>query len=108
MGGKQGIKLNPERQRQRFTREFKLEAVRLLELGQKPATQLALELGVQRGQLYKWQAQVKAGGELHGGPGRPKLAEESELSRLRRELKRVTEERDILKKAQAYFAKRRG
>lgn len=108
MGGKQGIKLNPERHRQRFTREFKLEAVRLLELGQKPATQLALELGVQRGQLYKWQAQVKAGGELHGGPGRPKLAEESELSRLKRELKRVTEERDILKKAQAYFAKRRG
>ena len=108
MGGKQGIKLNPERHRQRFTREFKLEAVRLLELGQKPATQLALELGVQRGQLYKWQAQVKAGGQLHGGPGRPKLAEESELSRLRRELKRVTDERDILKKAQAYFAKRRG
>jgi len=108
MGGKQGIKLNAERHRQRFTREFKLEAVGLLELGQKPATQLALELGVQRGQLYKWQAQVKAGGQLHGGPGRPKLAEESELSRLRRELKRVTEERDILKKAQAYFAKRRG
>ena len=108
MGGKQGVKLNSERRRQRFTREFKLEAVRLLELGQKSATQLALELGVQRGQLYKWQAQVKAGGQLHGGPGRPKLAEESELSRLRRELKRVTEERDILKKAQAYFSKRRG
>ena len=38
MGGKPGNKLNPERQRQRFSREFKLEAVRLLELGQKPAT----------------------------------------------------------------------
>ncbi len=37
-------KVNPERQRTRFTKEFKLEAVRLLELGQKPATQLALEL----------------------------------------------------------------
>jgi len=108
MGGKPGIEFNPERQRQRYTREFKVEAVRLLELGQKPATQLALELGVQRGQLYKWQAQVKAGRLLHGGPGRPKLAEESELSRLKRELKRVTEERDILKKAKAYFAKRRG
>src|SRR2546426_12320799 len=84
MGSKQGIKVNPERQRQRFTREFKLEAVRLLECGQKPATQLALELGVQRGQLYKWQAQVKAGGGLHAAPGRPKLADERELSRLRR------------------------
>lgn len=108
MGGKQGNKVNPERQRQRFSREFKLEAVRLLEFGQKPATQLAFELGVQRNRLYKWQAQVKAGGLLHGRPGRPKLAEESELSRLKRELKRVTEERDILKKAAAYFAKRRG
>lgn len=45
MGGKPGIKVNPERERQHFTREFKLEAVRQLELGQKPATQLALELG---------------------------------------------------------------
>ena len=108
MRGKPGIKSNPDRQRQRFTREFKLEAVRQLDLGQKPATQLALELGVQRGQLYKWQAQVKAGGTLQAGPGRPKLTEESELSRLKRELKRVTEERDILKKAKAYFAKRRG
>ncbi len=101
MGGKQGNKVNPERQRQRFTREFKLEAVRLLEFGQKPATQLALELGVQRGQLYKWQAQVKAGGLLHAAPGRPKLADESELSRLRRENARLKEERDILKKAAA-------
>jgi len=108
MVGKLGIKLNPERQRQRFSREFKLEAVRQLELGQKPATQLALELGVARNRLYKWQAQVRSGRLLHGGPGRPTLAEESELSRLKRELKRVTEERDILKKAAAYFAKRRG
>ena len=43
--GKQNTKVNPERQRARFTKEFKLETVRLLELGQKPATQLALELG---------------------------------------------------------------
>ncbi len=71
MGGKQVNKVNPERRRQRFTREFKLEAMRLLKLRQKPATQLALELGVQRNRLYKWQAQVKAGRLLHGGPGRP-------------------------------------
>jgi transposase-like protein len=41
--GKPNQKVNPERQRARFTKEFKLEVVRLLELGQKPATQLALE-----------------------------------------------------------------
>jgi transposase len=107
MAGKGEVKVNPERQRRRFTREFKLEAVRLLELGRKPATQLALELGVQRNQLYKWQAQVKAGAPLHASPGRPKVAQESELSRLKRELQRVTEERDALKKAKSYFTKRR-
>ncbi|MFB3086717.1 MAG: transposase [Acidiferrobacterales bacterium] len=108
MGSKQGNKVNPERQRQRFTPEFKREAVRLLELGQKPATQVALELGVQRNRLYKWQAQVKAGRALHAQPGRPRRENESELSRLRRENVRLKEERDILKKATAYFAKRRG
>jgi transposase len=107
MSGKPTKKVNPERQRRRFSREFKLEAVRLLESGQKPATQLALELGVQRGQLYKWQGQLARSGTLHAGPGRPKLEEESELTRLKRELRRVTEERDILKKAQSYFAKHR-
>jgi len=41
--------------RQRFRKDFKLEAVRLLELCHKPAAQLALELGVRRNQLYKWK-----------------------------------------------------
>jgi transposase len=108
MGNKQAIKINPQRRRARYSREFKLEAVRLLELGQKPATQLALELGIGRNRLYKWQAQVRSGGKLNAGPGRPRLTDESEVSRLKRELKRVTQERDVLKKATAYFARRRG
>ena len=100
-------KVNPERQRTRYTKEFKLEAVRLLELRQKPATQLALELGIARNQLYKWQEQLKKTGEVNAfqGPGRKSTEELSEIERLRRELKKVTEERDILKKAAAYFAK---
>ena len=107
MEGKKKSKENPERKRQRFSAEFKREAVRLLELGQKPATQLALELGVARNRLYKWQAQLKANGGVFRSPGRPTLSEESEVSRLKRELKRVTEELEILKKAETYFAKRR-
>ena len=105
--GKQKNKLNPERQRTRFTKEFKLEAVRLLELGQKPAMQLALELGIQRNQLYKWQEQLKKSGteSAFRGPGRKSLDQQNEIERLKRELKKVTEERDILKKAAAYFAK---
>jgi transposase len=46
-------KQNLERERNRYSKEFKLEAVRLLELGQKPATKLALELEIARNQLYK-------------------------------------------------------
>ena len=92
--------------RVRFSKEFKLEAVRLLELGQKSAVQLALELGVRRNQLYKWKEQLGSKGEkAFRGPGRKPVAEESELSRLKRELEKVTEERDILKKAAAYFAR---
>ncbi len=100
-------KQNPERERNRYSKEFKLEAVRLLKLGQKPATKLALELGVAHNQLYKWQAQLgKVGKEqVFHKPGRKPEDERSENERLRAELKRVTEERDILKKAAAYFAR---
>ena len=105
--GKERAKVNADRQRQRYAREFKLEAVRLLELGQKPAAQLALELGIARNQLYKWKEQLQAKGEAKAfrGPGGSATSELSEIERLRRELKKVTEERDILKKAAAYFAK---
>jgi transposase len=100
---------NPDRVRERFSKEFKVEAVRLLKLGQKPATELALELGIRRNQLYKWEEQLDAkGGDVANafkGPGRPSGDLISENERLRREVKRLTEERDILKKAAAYFAK---
>lgn len=92
------------RKRRRFTQEFKLEAVQLLEAGSRPAAEIARELGVARNRLYKWQEQVrKKGAEAFPGSGRGE--NNDELARLRRELERVTEERDILKKAAAYFAK---
>ncbi len=58
--GKSMEKLNPQRQRQRFGKEFKLNAVKLLKTGQKPGTQIALELGIRRNQLYKWAATLEA------------------------------------------------
>ncbi|MBI4938312.1 MAG: transposase [Nitrosomonadales bacterium] len=104
--GKERRAVNPERIRQRFSREFKLEAVRLLERGEKPATQLAAELGIPRNRLYKWQKDLKVKGQgAFQGSGRKPLEQHSEVERLKAELKRVTEERDILKKAAAYFAK---
>lgn len=91
----------------RFSKEFKLEAVRLLELGQKPATDLAMELEIARNHLYKWQKQLDKTGRKHAfcGPGRKPEEERDDLERLRVELKRITEERDILKKAVACFAR---
>jgi len=90
-------------QRQRFTKEFKLEAVQLLKQSGRPAAEIARELGIPRNRLYKWAAQLEAHGTFPGS-GRQATAA-AELTRLKRELARVTEERDILKKAAAYFAK---
>lgn len=95
--------------RKTFTREFKLEAVRLLESSGRPAAEVARELGVRRNQLYKWKEQLTSKGEeAFPGEGRPAGDQQQEIARLRRELERVTEERDILKKAARYFAKESG
>ena len=89
-----------------YTKEFKEEAVRLLNKGDRQVTELARNLGVRRNQLYKWREQISQKGStaFPGHGGRPKADECSEIQRLRRELKQVTEERDILKKAETYFA----
>jgi transposase len=84
--------------------EFKRQAVHLLNAGQRPAAEIARELGIPRNRLYKWQKEVAAHGGAFPGSGR-QMEPAAELARLRRELARVTEERDILKKAAAYFAK---
>lgn len=95
--------------RKTFTKEFKLEAVRLLNKGDKPAADLARELGVRRNQLYKWNEGVSGhGAAAFPGSGRPANDKDAEIACLKRELERVKEERDILKKAALYFAKESG
>ncbi len=98
--------------RRNFSRAFKVEAVRLLSLGEVPVAQLARELGVPRTKLYQWRDQyAEKGDKAFRGPGRPPrsslgpetLAEENR--RLKRELEDLREERDLLKKAAAYFAR---
>ncbi len=89
-----------------YSKEFKVEAVRLLNAAEKPASELAMELGVKRTLLYRWRDQMnKKGDSAFRGSGRPTKSQQSEVSKLRSELKKVKEERDILKKAAAYFAK---
>ncbi|GLQ97859.1 transposase [Dyella mobilis] len=91
--------------RQRFSAEFKREAIRLVQTSGKPSATLARELGVPRNRLYKWvQDAEKKGGQAFRGSGRPK-ASQDELAALKRELARVKEENEILKKAAAYFAR---
>lgn len=92
--------------RKTFTREFKLEAVRLLEQSDKPAADIARELGVRRNQLYKWQEQLDTRQDAaFPGHGRRPANKDAQIARLKKELERVKEERDILKKAAMYFAK---
>ena len=94
--------------RKNYSKAFKEQAVARLKETEN-ATALALELGVRRNQLYKWaQALEQAGPEkAFKGPGRLPANEEDELTRLRRENDRLKMENTILKKAEAYFAKRK-
>lgn len=91
---------------EKHSKEFKMEAIRLLNEGSKPVAEIARELGIKRNFLYRWRDELnKSKDKTLRGPGRPKSSEMSELSKLKQELKEVTEERDILKKAAAYFAR---
>jgi transposase len=88
-----------------FSREFKVEAVRLATTGSKPVTEVARELDISAALLHTWMREERRKGE-EAFPGNGNLsASDEEVRRLRRELARVTEERDILKKATAFFAK---
>ncbi|KUF25413.1 transposase [Xanthomonas phaseoli pv. manihotis] len=85
----------------RYTDEFKIEAVRqVIDRGFKVA-EVAERLGVTTHSLYAWLPKF-------GKPGvvqRAEVDQSAEVRRLKAELRRVTEERDILKKAATYFAK---
>lgn len=90
----------------RHTKEFKTEAIKLLSAGDKPVSELARELGVKRTLLYRWRDQLREKGEAaFSGSGRPRNDQLSELARLKKENAILHEERDILKKAAAYFAR---
>jgi len=92
------------RKRGRYTLEFKVEAVRLVESGQSIA-EASRSLGIAEQTLWNWMKLSRAGKlkQVSGASG--VTAEQMEIARLRAELARVTMERDILGKATAYFAK---
>jgi transposase len=91
--------------RREFTAEFKREAVKLAGQPGMTKSQVARDLGIHLNVLRNWITQFESG-KWERNAGSPlKNEQQAEIERLRRELKRVSMERDILKKAVGYFAK---
>src|ERR1700720_862431 len=92
-------------ERRSFTKEFKLEAVKLIKERGVSVAQASQDLGVHQTQLRCWVKDF-AGDPQQAFPGHGQLKpEQAEIARLRREVIKLKAERDILKKAAAYFAK---
>lgn len=98
-----------ERNYRKYSQEFKLEALELLQRGEKSAGQIERELGVTPGLLVKWRARyqivAKEGQPPKIGPSDMEAAK-AEIRRLQHELADAEEERDILKKALSIFSRK--
>lgn len=92
------------RKRRKFTPEFKAEVVELCQRGDRSIGEVSRDLGLTETAVRSWvkQAKVDAG---EGPPGELTSEEREELRRLRREVRQLREDREILKKAAAFFAK---
>ena len=94
-----------------YTREFKLEAIRLAEASERPVTQVALELGLRVNQIYKWKKQLEekqgdAFSSMRGKvPNDKDKDKDAEIRRLRKALAASQEENEFLKKTAVFFAR---
>jgi transposase len=91
-----------KRSRRKFTTEFKAETVALIRRSGKSIAEVCREMGLPESSVHRWLAQADIDG---GQQDRLTTAEREELSRLKRELRVVREERDVLAKAIAFFTK---
>jgi transposase len=90
-------------QRRKFSAEYKREAVAMLDVPGVSVSQIAAELGIGTNVLGRWRRELRQQlKQAFGDNGRPR---DEELSQLRRELARVTKERDFLREAAAFFAR---
>lgn len=91
--------------RRRFTREFKIETVKLATDGDNSVPQIAIDMGIHPNTLYRWVQQYSDKPQ-EAFPGTGHMTSEAEMIRqLKRENERLKMERDILKKAMAIFSK---
>ena len=88
-----------------YTREFKIEAIRLAEQSDQPVTQVARELGLRVNQIYKWRKQLEAKQENAFSSKRTATDKDAEIRRLKKELAASQEENEFLKKTAIFFAK---
>ena len=89
--------------RKRYSPEYKREIVELVRRSQSSCRKIALEVGVNPNMLTRWVREADAGGgKAFPGGGMPR---DEEMARLKRELSKVSRERDFLRDAAAYFAK---
>lgn len=93
--------------RKQYTKEFKLEAVRLANEPDQSFLQVSKNLGISDSALHRWARELSVQGAVafpgHGKAGQ--TVEQAEIKRLQRELDIARQERDVLKKAVAFFAK---
>src|SRR5436309_196598 len=88
-----------------YTQEFKREAVRLAQTSGKPIAQIARDLGISDTSIHQWRKELaQHGPEAFPGSGHQTELQE-ENRRLKRELERVQQERDILKKVVSVFSR---
>ena len=94
------------KKRRQFPKEFKVEAVQLARESDRPVAEVARDLGIAPSLLHRWIQQVEEQDPATAFPGSGKVREaDDEVRRLQRELARVQQERDFLKKAAAFFAR---
>jgi transposase len=100
--------MEEHRTRKKYDRQFKLDAVRMITEGGKSTASVARDLGIAATQLQRWKKEFSEKPE-HAFPGKGRASTENkELEDLRKELARVKEEREILKKVVGVFSKRPG
>jgi transposase len=92
-----------QNERKKYSREFKLEALRQTDMG-KSVAEVARQLEIPAHQLYKWRSELDKK-QKEAFPGSGHETPNAELEALRREVKRLRMERDILKKSLGYFAR---
>jgi transposase len=91
-----------------YSEAYRREAVRLSDLPDRTAADVARELGIHVGQIYNWRTQFNklSKGQFTIADGTNySVAEKAEIRKLKKEIAELKEERDFLKKATAYFAK---